>query len=350
MDEPLSPIAQEVFDLLIKYQTKQEITEKDHRDYRALIKPLLKECYQHGMENNLYRVVQRVVSKAWPYSSVTLHQLCMDVQKIVKGLDDPESERVKDFQAVTGCAVEIAQMAGSGDLLEGGWVLYRDADGQHRVEFTHGPEQYYTHDEPPPWAVFRVHRCDVPDDVYAEFDWAADHISDDTRERGRDPDPRVRVGEMESIGNAHGWENLDDYPLRLTAAELRLRWDREDREADIAQDVRDDLYDKYKVGGLVSSVYDLLTYCDDEGVDFEAAVAQARALRRKTKDADAKEQDSTDVHFAAGRFVTAINNHNSNYWLPEEGYLVVHDGKNGVERIDREPGTEVWRVHPFEEK
>lgn len=103
-----------------------------------------------------------------------------------------------------------------------GWGLWRREDGTHFIEYTTGPrgevKAVY------PWTTMVVYRFDVPDDVYKEHDWAVEEASEADREDGQSEDVRRRAWALYYLGSHHGWENLDAYPLHLSAEELRIRW------------------------------------------------------------------------------------------------------------------------------
>jgi hypothetical protein len=104
-----------------------------------------------------------------------------------------------------------------------GWGLWKRADGTHYVEYTPGPRKEVKAIYP--WTMMVVYRSDVPDDVYKEHDWAAADASEADKEEGRSEDVKVRAKALVyGVGGYHGWDNIDGYPLELSAEELRIRW------------------------------------------------------------------------------------------------------------------------------
>lgn len=81
-------------------------------------------------------------------------------------------------------------------------------------------------------AVCFVYRVDVPQDVLEDFDWVdwegvASSVGSDVaelRERGASADVRERVSVIEDAVGYHGGYEFDQYPLKLTRAELKKRW------------------------------------------------------------------------------------------------------------------------------
>lgn len=77
-------------------------------------------------------------------------------------------------------------------------------------------------------------RYSLPDDVWLDHDWAVKHIRrmasnvgmdhEDLKDLGRSTKPSDRAEAIEFIGNYHGWDNIDGYPLETTAGGMRRRW------------------------------------------------------------------------------------------------------------------------------
>lgn len=101
-----------------------------------------------------------------------------------------------------------------------GWGVWRDEKGQHYLEYMRQEKAGAIL----PWTMLLVYRADVPEDVYKEHDWAAEGSHKDEIEQGRSDDPKTRAWALYYLGDSHGWENIDGYPLRLSAEELRERW------------------------------------------------------------------------------------------------------------------------------
>jgi len=77
----------------------------------------------------------------------------------------------------------------------------------------------------------QLYRCNVPDDVFADYDWVgvkgiASLIGADPTElraMGKSDKIMERVYALEAIA-ADGPSNLDVYPLEITRADLKKRW------------------------------------------------------------------------------------------------------------------------------
>ncbi len=179
---------------------------------------------------------------------------------------------------------EIDRFAGSGDIFEGGWVLYKREDGTHFMEATDGPDQDSGHDEPPPWAKYTVYRVELPEDVYAEHNWVGE-ADPERLSAGKDPDPEVRAMEIETVAETHGWVEFDSYPLELSYRQLRERWDDEDmdeesRDAGLAA-AQGSQYGVPEPQGLL---YELVAASEKEGWDLDASLLAARRLWQKARD------------------------------------------------------------------
>jgi hypothetical protein len=78
----------------------------------------------------------------------------------------------------------------------------------------------------------QVYREEIPRDVFAYNDWA--DVEDVAATTGQDPDKLLAAGKsrkimdrvyaLECIAGHYGWDELDQYPLTLTAKELERRW------------------------------------------------------------------------------------------------------------------------------
>lgn len=80
----------------------------------------------------------------------------------------------------------------------------------------------------------RVWRYSLPDDVFAEHDWAVKDIKSIAstmgtsaaalRAAGTSKNPQDREWALSAIGGHHGWDNIDGYPLEMRPSEMRKRW------------------------------------------------------------------------------------------------------------------------------
>lgn len=79
-----------------------------------------------------------------------------------------------------------------------------------------------------------VYRFGIPKDVFKEHNWAnpeevASSIGvdpDELRADGKSHNLRTRAQVVADIGNHYGFNNIDNYPLTETPAELRKRYGR----------------------------------------------------------------------------------------------------------------------------
>jgi hypothetical protein len=280
------------------------------------------------------------------YNGQVLERIGTKMKEIVRGIDKfIPPEWARDFQEITDRVLGISQFAGSGNLLEGGYVVFRRPDGTCYLEHTYGPARG-DEEEPVPWDRYEVHVCDVPDDVYAEFDWVGEKRKARLK-AGRDKDPAVRAEEVTMIGDEHGWANIDTYPLRLTGQELRERWEDEDWEAEVADSGRNyrSSLELKGLGALPTVLYELLTFAKKDKLDFDEALATARKLQRSTEDADADETEQ-DVSFVARKIAEALTNAKVSVYSNTPTLLVRAD-PDQVERIVYDPETQTWAVKPY---
>jgi len=116
----------------------------------------------------------------------------------------------------------------------GGWVLYRAIKtpvSQQPVvlEWWFEPER---EGAPSPTFVYEVYREDVPNDVFTYHDWVeVDQLAsflgaspEELRARGVHPEAAARASVLMDIVAYYGSVELDQYPIRLTGAEMRKRW------------------------------------------------------------------------------------------------------------------------------
>lgn len=197
----------------------------------------------------------------------------------------------------------LHEISHSGELLGTTQIIFA-VDGKVSIEAWH---ELSDEAEVFPWSRFAIYRVDVPDDVYAEHTWVkASELESGDEAEGRDADPKKRAWQIIEIANYYGWEELDQYPLSLTAVELYQRWGTHTNE-----DPRRNFLDDHADSPLVQSRESLdafkpsqneSSHMEDEGVnrlyaallssklggwDFARALLKAVELYGKTYDADA---------------------------------------------------------------
>jgi len=250
----------------------------------------------------------------------------------------------------------LHEFSSTGDLYGGMWVLATDDDGDLYMESWRGPDEG---DSEPvyPWTTFTVFRVALPDDVAHEYAWAYP-FDNSNADAGRAPDPVTRAHELAAVGDYYGWEELDQYPLKLTATELWERWGDEPSE-DKRQDFLNPVYDEPLVGAKlpvslsdrereaffnhgIDRLYAALVSSELAGWDFWQALAEAVRRTGKTHDAEAGE-DSTH-HWP-------INQTLEHLWKMEgagvprvEAVAFLTDTKAGVAKVvrPRESHERAW--------
>lgn len=197
----------------------------------------------------------------------------------------------------------LHEFSSTGDLYGGMWVLATDGDGDLYMESWRGPDEG---DSEPvyPWTTFTVFRVALPDDVAHEYAWAYP-FDNSNAEAGRAPDPVTRAHELAAVGDYFGWEELDQYPLKLTATELWERWG--DPSEDPRRGYLDETYDEVLLDGSatrapkdlsdrerealfnhgIARLYAALVSSEMAGWDFWQALAEAVRRTGKTHSADA---------------------------------------------------------------
>jgi hypothetical protein len=345
-EPPRSPprLRDVVLDLLVTENPKK-LDVPTREAYEDYVCPLLKACYdtrnQHGVTEAVWRAGKDF---GVSYNGQVLERIGTKMKGIVRAIDrflPPEWAR--DFQEITDRVLEVSRFAGSGNLLEGGYVVFRRPDQTYYLEHTHGPARGDDVDLVP-WDLFEVHVCDVPKNVYSEFDWVNEKRKA-RRKAGVDKDPLVRAEEVALIGDEQDWANLDSYPLRLTGWELRKRWEDEDWEdevADSGRNYRSNLESK-DLDTLPAVLYELLTLAERNKINFDEALATARKLRRATKDADAREQD---VSFVARQIAEALTKAKVSVYS-NTPTLFVRADPDQVERVVYDPETQTWAVKKY---
>lgn len=252
----------------------------------------------------------------------------------------------------------LHEFSSTGDLYGGMWVLATDDDGDLYMESWRGPDE--GDDEPVyPWTTFTVFRVALPDDVAHEYAWAYP-FDNSNAEAGRAPDPVTRAHELAAVGDYFGWEELDQYPLKLTATELWGRWG--DPSEDPRRGYLDETYDEVLLDGSatrapkdlsdrerealfnhgIDRLYAALVSSEMGGWDFWQALAEAVRRMGKTHDAEAGE-DSTH-HWP-------INQTLEHLWkmkgaeVPREAAVAfLADTKAGVAKVvrPRESNEDLW--------
>lgn len=136
----------------------------------------------------------------------------------------------------------IANLGDVNPIDYGGYFVYRDRTGVYTEE----AELLIADcdDSPDSWTVYRfpLDRCTLTDGVLSDNGyhpeypaWFADSLDGVASMIGQDPaelrsdlcsaDPLVRARAYQAIGEYHGFENLDSYPLTFTSrSEVKQRY------------------------------------------------------------------------------------------------------------------------------
>ena len=224
--------------------------------------------------------------------------------------------------------VEVDRFAGSGDVMDGGFILYRRPDGSHFIEATGGIPDNVEH---APWLLLHVYRRDVPDDIWKEFDWAEPDavmsFVDGDAADGTDPDPMTRAHLITNIGDYHGWRNIDDYPLTLSLHELRLRWENEDDDKGALEAADESLQGgDYGASEPMGALYNLIVKAEKEGWNMEGMVLEAFRLRRRALGTPPTYQSASgDAEFIAEDLANHLNTKTNDWWRPFR--VLVHGPK-----------------------
>jgi hypothetical protein len=125
-------------------------------------------------------------------------------------------------------ADEICNFLGSGDGVDGGYVVFNNKEGEPVLMAW---DSFSGEDDPTEFT--RVYTVPVADDTWSEvggtdWDWkqilrsvGPDDMSvEDLPALGRDPNVCARVGIYQLIADYHGWIELDNYPQERTLAQL----------------------------------------------------------------------------------------------------------------------------------
>ena len=162
--------------------------------------------------------------------------------------------------------------------LDEGWVLVRNEDGSYELEVC---DPYMNADYLQPWMPVTVYRVPVPDDVYAEHNWV-NAVTDEERAQGRSPDVRVRAEQLAAIAMHHGWIELDQYPLTLSAEEVTKRYGTDSFLEAVAED---GIYDKGQGReGAVDAMFEGLARARCASADPCEVFSEAAARMRATDD------------------------------------------------------------------
>ena len=109
---------------------------------------------------------------------------------------------------------------------EGGPIL-KSADGSYSLEYVIPPED---DEEDGLWTVYQtdLDKEPLPDWVDARGVAASSGTSASIlRKAWNSPNPHARAFARMDVAGYHGWNNLDDYPLRLTRQEVEERYGRQ---------------------------------------------------------------------------------------------------------------------------
>lgn len=101
-----------------------------------------------------------------------------------------------------------------------GWGAWKGEDGKAYIEYVTQEKEGAIL----PWTMLLLYRADVSEDVYKEHSWAVEDAHKEDIARGQSENVAERAWTLYYLGDSHGWENIDGYPLRLSAEELRERW------------------------------------------------------------------------------------------------------------------------------
>lgn len=251
----------------------------------------------------------------------------------------------------------LHEVSSTGDFYGGMWVLAKREDGSLFVEAWEGPDEG---DDAPvyPWTTFTVYRAALPTDVAKEHAWAYPFDGADP-EAGRDADPVRRAWELDGLARHHGWHEIDQYPLSLTAQELWERWGDpgEDPRVEYLDPQHHDaaLFDGSAVvprarlteaareelaARGVDRLYGALLSAEAGGWDFWLALAEAVRRIGKTHDADVYD-DSTHAF--------AVAKTEEHLWKMEgpavpraDAVAFLADPKAGVAKVLRPRESHEW--------
>jgi hypothetical protein len=143
----------------------------------------------------------------------------------------------------------IANLGDVNPIEYGGYFVYRDETGTYteEAELLLEPPEDATEER---WTVYRVpldrcklirgylvsakYKADWPHPLPSYDEWfhkdlegVADSMDwdiDELREAFCSADPLKRAEAYRAVGDYHGWENLDSYPLTLTREEVETRY------------------------------------------------------------------------------------------------------------------------------
>lgn len=125
----------------------------------------------------------------------------------------------------------------------GGGAVVKDEHGYH-LEYTHGLEMDHPgedrYGDEVGELVLEVFRVQVDEPAWTAlsgcgnetelWEGIAESCGQDIEEvirLAKSEDPKEIAGALEMYAQVHGWRNLDQYPMRLTYAEVEERWESE---------------------------------------------------------------------------------------------------------------------------
>lgn len=143
---------------------------------------------------------------------------------------------------------EIGTIGDDHPLENGGGIVFETDDGTIWIEYAEAPCEddpwfarngYKSYDLPLRNARYTVYCVEVREDVKADLSWVKDWARIASHGNGETPKvegealayslssrapPMTRAFIYWDVALYYGWENLDSYPLRLSGAELAVRW------------------------------------------------------------------------------------------------------------------------------
>jgi hypothetical protein len=136
------------------------------------------------------------------------------------------------MKTVNDPGVKILGTVGDADPIEygGGYII--EEDGKIRIEYFYGLDI----DKPNHENKFNVYYVTIEPNILSYCNWItkedleqiAHYIGYDItalKKLSDSKDPSERAVVLGAIASYFGWDNLDQYPMKLTEKELRIRWD-----------------------------------------------------------------------------------------------------------------------------
>jgi hypothetical protein len=217
---------------------------------------------------------------------------------------------------------EITRFAGNGDILDGGWILYFDEEhSEYVLVHTSGRNKDPEGNRgSAPWDSYDVRRVIIPADVYEEYDWAERSNDNLSVLNGKSEDAKVRALEVVSIGDYHGWDNLDSYPISLSGKEISERWELDELDVDTREAFGEACgrVTSYDVEEEVALLYAARTTYETNERSFFEDLRDAHRLRTEAQDYIAAEQKQSDAAWFVDALLTSMNNpaNNLNNHIP----------------------------------